>query len=86
MIILILVETGWLGLLLFIATVSYLCGFGQWKITGQNLALFASVMVPVLFITIESHALFKNRYFPIYMVMLGFTSSVLLQPGNAKYR
>ena len=86
MIILILVETGWIGLLLFIATVSYLGGFGQWKITGQNLALFASVMVPVLFITIESHALFKNRYFSIYMVMLGFTSSVLLQPGNAKYR
>ena len=86
MIILILAETGWLGLLLFIATVIYLCGFGQWKMTSQNMALFASLFLPLLFIVIESHSLFTRRYFAIYMVMLAFASSVLLQPGNAKHR
>ena len=86
MVILILAETGWIGLLIFIATVLYLSGFGQWKMTLQNMVLFASVFLPLIFIILESHSLFTRRYFAIYLALLAFASSVLLMPGNKEDR
>ena len=86
MVILTLAETGWIGLLIFIATVLYLSGFGQWKMTSQNMVLFASVFLPLIFIILESHSLFTRRYFAIYLALLAFASSVLLMPGNKENR
>ena len=82
MIILTLVETGWIGLLVLLATIGHLSGLGRWKMNGQNLILFVSIALPLFLILIESHALFSRRYFAIYLVMLAFASSVLFQPGK----
>ena len=84
MIILTLVETGWIGLLVLFATIGYLSGLGRWKMNGQNLILFVSIALPLVLILIESHALFARRYFAIYLVMLAFASSVLFPLGNAE--
>ena len=80
MIIMLLVEVGWIGLIMFGALMAVLSGIGVWRISAKNLYLFASIMLPILLILIESHSLFTRRYFALHLVLLYFITQVLMNP------
>lgn len=77
MVILILSETGVLGLLFWAALVVYFFNIGNWKPTPHNLALFLTVLLPIGILIIESHSMFTRRYFTLPLVLLVFTTSIL---------
>lgn len=81
MIILQLVEIGWVGVILFLGMVVYLCGFGGWQFRFSNLVLFGSIFLPLALLVLESHSLLTRRYFAIYFVELVFATRILF---NAK--
>ncbi len=80
MVILTLVETGWLGLLFFGFLLVFLVGPGTWSLNFKNLMLIMSILLPIALIVIESHSFFTRRYFALYVVLLVFTTRILLNP------
>jgi O-antigen ligase len=80
MVILTLVETGWLGLLFFGFLLVFLVGPGTWSLNFKNLMLIMSILLPIALIVIESHSFFTRRYFAMYVVLLVFTTRILLNP------
>lgn len=77
MIILTLVETGLVGLLVFVSLIVYFCGFGAWSFTARNGLLFSALFLPILLIIVESHSLFTRRYFCVYLVNLMLLTRVI---------
>ena len=83
MIILLLVEIGWFGLLFYFGMTFFLCGFGNWQFKVSNIVLFLSILIPLALLTLESHSLFTRRYFAIYFAELILATRILF---NAKAR
>ena len=81
MIILLLVEVGWIGLLFYFGMTFYLCGFGNWQFKISNIVLFLSILIPLVLLTLESHSLLTRRYYAIYFAELVLATRILF---NAK--
>ena len=77
MVILILCETGIVGLLLFVGILLYFCNLGNWKMTAENSVLFVSVLLPIFVLMLESHSMLIRRYFVLQLVMLAYTTNVV---------
>lgn len=84
MIILMLVEIGWIGLVFYFVILFFFSNFGGWTPNWKNLVLYISVILPVLLLTFESHSFLIRRYFALQMVLLIFTTNVLFDPKALK--
>jgi hypothetical protein len=84
MVILILVETGWLGLLFFGFVLVFMVGPGTWSLNFKNFVLIMSILLPITLIVLESHAFFTRRYFAMHAVLLVFTTRTLLNPKKVQ--
>lgn len=84
MIILTLVETGWLGLLFFGFLLIFMIGPGTWSMNLKNFILIMSILLPIALIVVQSHSFFTRRYFALHAVLLVFTTRILLNPQKVK--
>lgn len=84
MVILILVETGWIGLIFFGFLLIFMIGPGTWSPSFKNFVLIMSILLPMAIIVFESHTFFTRRYFAFYTVLLVFTTRILLNPAKIK--
>jgi hypothetical protein len=84
MVILILVETGWLGLLFFGFLLVFMVGPGTWSMNFKNFMLIMSILLPIALIVVESHSFFTRRYFALHAVLLVFTTRILLNPKKVQ--
>ena len=79
MVYLLLTECGWVGLGGYFLLLLFLSGIGTWNLNPRNLYLFLAVLAPIILITFESHSFFSKRYFAIYLVMLAYTTRIVMR-------